>query len=753
MNSGKTRSVVFMMYGHDPMQQRWSLDYLSEGLMSLGINTMVVNSDNKDVERICGVADVVVVYKCFHPEVIGMMRRLKSRGVVVVFCCDDYLFQPGCKYTGGGLTLEPLDVADVLMSPSSFLLSKMPFDKPKILRRNVLDKVGMETLRQNYRRSKGVFSVGFTMLPSRSAEMEGFMNLILGELNAGIRVGEKLACNFFGKKRFGGHNKIDVRELGAFERGDWKRFYEKLVSLDLGVVANPMDEGNDYWHAKSELKFVESGAMGVPLVTVRVPPYTEFLKEGENGFFASTPREFADKILLIMRDEALSRKVSLNAYRNVVDDYDVTKNAAGFLEDLDNARKQLVDRVKPSVDLSEKVEEAKVEEVKVRCEGNGRIMKPSVDLRGQKICMVMGYTVSNPKFAEMGKFVSEVNMAYCFKHGYGFRLYTSGFAEDRHPSWSKILFVQDTLKSYPWVMWVDADAIVTNSEVGLEQFLDDKYMLIVGKQNWTDQVWNSINFGVFLIRNDPDVDGFFKRVWDDITRPGRTGWEQDGVRRVMEDEPFKSKIKVVCRRGFNSLVPHKSLGLADGFNHDTESWHKGDFIAHYGWRRDDTVEAMKVLLGKSIGGMPGPVVSRDKRTYIMTNLAEKDNQVVQHITHGSFLVQSVMIPNQCVLNGIEVVGATYSRVLTKNALFEINIDGKRVRDGHIICSEMVDNQCWSLRFDPIGIQGKSVMTVRITNKDSRPITFYQCSHEYLAKAKIGVKQSRPIAMILEGEES
>ena len=225
-------------------------------------------------------------------------------------------------------------------------------------------------------------------------------------------------------------------------------------------------------------------------------------------------------------------------------------------------------------------------------------MEPSIDLLGKNVCMVMGYTTSNPKFVEMGGLSVKVNEDYCHRHGYGFRLYTSGFAEDRHPSWSKILFVQDALKSYPWVMWVDADAIVTNSDVGLEQFLDDKYMMIVGKQNWTDQVWNSVNFGVFLIRNDPDVDEFFNMVWADTKDTEDNGWEQVGVRRVMEVEPFKSKIKVVCRREFNSLVYHECFGPVGDINHDTESWHKGDFIAHYGWRRDDIVEAMRATLAE-----------------------------------------------------------------------------------------------------------------------------------------------------------
>ena len=225
-------------------------------------------------------------------------------------------------------------------------------------------------------------------------------------------------------------------------------------------------------------------------------------------------------------------------------------------------------------------------------------MKTEVDVPGEGVCMVMAYTSQNPSFIEMARYSVGVNSEYCRKHRYGFRLYTSGFAMDRHPSWSKLLFVQDAIMDYPWVFWIDTDAIVTNPNIRLRRFIDDKYMLVVGKQNWFDPPWNSVNFGVFLMKNDPDVKTFCSRVWEDISRPGREGWEQDGVRMCIENEPFKSKVKTVCRREFNSVVAHYSLGITAGFNSETEAWHKGDFVAHYGWRRTDTLEAMKVTMAE-----------------------------------------------------------------------------------------------------------------------------------------------------------
>ena len=171
--------------------------------------------------------------------------------------------------------------------------------------------------------------------------MDAFGGEIVDALNAGVADGEKVEFHCFGSRSFGKHDRVAVTEHPFVPFDDWRGLYGRFKSFDLGVAVNPLDETDEFCKCKSELKFVETAAMGVPLITSRVPPYTEFLKEGENGFFASMPKEFADKVLMVMRDEAMSRKVSENAYRTVVEDYDVTKNALKFLEDLDEARKKV----------------------------------------------------------------------------------------------------------------------------------------------------------------------------------------------------------------------------------------------------------------------------------------------------------------------------------------------------------------------------------------------------------------------------
>lgn len=225
-------------------------------------------------------------------------------------------------------------------------------------------------------------------------------------------------------------------------------------------------------------------------------------------------------------------------------------------------------------------------------------MQPTFDFPGNDICIVMAHNMSNYNYVQMSKFAIEVNTNYCYRYGYGFRVYNEGFAIDRHPSWSKLLFVRDALETYQWVFWIDTDAIITNPTITLESFLDSNYMLILGKQNWDDPPWNSINFGVFFIQQDEYVDEFVERVWADIDRPGRVGWEQDGVCKVIKEHPFDQKVKIVPRRSFNSVVYHESLMLHKEFNHETEAWHKGDFVAHFGGKRPDMLQAMQEMLAE-----------------------------------------------------------------------------------------------------------------------------------------------------------
>jgi intein/homing endonuclease len=143
----------------------------------------------------------------------------------------------------------------------------------------------------------------------------------------------------------------------AFLQITWE---DEVVSVHPCMIT-PVDiqvEGEEYILAgfvshNSELKFVEAGAMGVPMVVSRVHPFTEIIKEGETGFFASTPEEFADKIMFVLRNRELARKVGSASRDHVRKEYDIRKHARKFMADvLDASRFSMQETVPATAQAS-----------------------------------------------------------------------------------------------------------------------------------------------------------------------------------------------------------------------------------------------------------------------------------------------------------------------------------------------------------------------------------------------------------------
>ena len=105
------------------------------------------------------------------------------------------------------------------------------------------------------------------------------------------------------------------------------------------------------------------------------------------------------------------------------------------------------------------------------------------------------------KFKEHMKFGIESKIKYCKKHGYDFIddddiYYEKG--QDRSIAWSKILVVKKYLPYYDYVVWMDADTLIMNDEIKLEDFI--KEHLTEREFLFTRDVSKKINTGVFFVK-------------------------------------------------------------------------------------------------------------------------------------------------------------------------------------------------------------------------------------------------------------
>ncbi|ORX76094.1 hypothetical protein K493DRAFT_319691 [Basidiobolus meristosporus CBS 931.73] len=136
------------------------------------------------------------------------------------------------------------------------------------------------------------------------------------------------------------------------------------------------------------------------------------------------------------------------------------------------------------------------------------------------------------------------------------------------PAWAKIKMIKDELAKdeHDWIFWMDTDALIANMDIRLEQFIDNRYPLIITKD------WFCLNAGVFLIKNDDWSRHFMDLVWSEL---GPNNHEQDWmitILRVHTELKENEKVKYLPQCSFNSYWMMKKL---------YEMYRPGDFMVHW----------------------------------------------------------------------------------------------------------------------------------------------------------------------------
>jgi glycosyltransferase involved in cell wall biosynthesis len=288
-----------------------------------------------------GEADVYVFYRCVTTPALEMMQRLK-RHRFVVYGIDDYLFQPNCRFHWK-IKADDYEaffkMANAVMASSQRLLDHVPVEN-KFLYRTTIDRESLGLLSKRTKQLGQPFTIGW--LAGNAHGMDEFVSRILSELNARLTAGERCVFHRFGKHLpVSQYAHVEVVDNPYIEVNEWRDRYRKFSSLGLDLSIYPLPEDEEFFHCKSELKFVEAGAMGIPLLASRMSQFKEFIREGENGFFASTPEEFADKIVLLIRNPQKATMVGLAAKEFVERECLSEVRTKQLLERLSNVREDI----------------------------------------------------------------------------------------------------------------------------------------------------------------------------------------------------------------------------------------------------------------------------------------------------------------------------------------------------------------------------------------------------------------------------
>ncbi|KAJ3688889.1 hypothetical protein LUZ61_018053 [Rhynchospora tenuis] len=137
--------------------------------------------------------------------------------------------------------------------------------------------------------------------------------------------------------------------------------------------------------------------------------------------------------------------------------------------------------------------------------------------------------------------------SYTKKMGYHFIDASCMIDRSRPPSWSKILAVKSSLQDHDWVFWNDADTLVTNPDIYLENIL----LALIGRSDFNStpdfiltEDYNGVNAGVFFFRKSEWSNRFLDTWWNQTSfvKFGSTkSGDNDALMYLIDNLPKEEK--------------------------------------------------------------------------------------------------------------------------------------------------------------------------------------------------------------------
>ena len=110
-----------------------------------------------------------------------------------------------------------------------------------------------------------------------------------------------------------------------------------LQEFDIGIMPMP---DNDWTVGKCAFKIIQYMAVGIPAVASPVGMNKEVIKDGVNGFFASTCQEWCEKLSTLIESGDLRKNMGKNGRSTIEERYSLKINAPKFLDILKKAFKE-----------------------------------------------------------------------------------------------------------------------------------------------------------------------------------------------------------------------------------------------------------------------------------------------------------------------------------------------------------------------------------------------------------------------------
>jgi hypothetical protein len=175
----------------------------------------------------------------------------------------------------------------------------------------------------------------------------------------------------------------------------------------------------------------------------------------------------------------------------------------------------------------------------------------------KKIIVTQFYT-SNVTY---GRYSEEINRKYCEEQGYIYHVEKDDdkiniALEGRSPTWYKPKLIAEVFETYnpDYVLFLDADAIVSDSTRRIEEFITEDFSILMTE----DYGPSLVNAGVILFKNNQFSKDFINKWWDiceEFPQYKRgLWWDQTCIGLLHERLTTPQEFKIIDNFDFNSRV-------------------------------------------------------------------------------------------------------------------------------------------------------------------------------------------------------
>lgn len=313
--------------------------HCAEELEIHGFKCSVTIQDNPFLSRYAGRFKIFIFHRVLYTlNVANLIKKIKKQKKEIVFGTDDLIFDP--KYlkhmdylnnihyfekklyengVGGEILNDPY--VKVCISTTSFLAEKLKEKNKKVF--IVPNKLSNKDLKiiGNILKNKKISNDNKIKIGYFSGTMSHNKDfaIITDVITRAMEKYENIELFLVGPLNV--ENKLNkfknrIVQLAYVPR---KKHFENVSKVDINLA--PLEVGNPFCEARSELKFFEAGILKIPTVVSATQTFKEAIGDGIDGFIAGTSEEWTEKLERLIKDKELRKKMGEKAREKALRKY------------------------------------------------------------------------------------------------------------------------------------------------------------------------------------------------------------------------------------------------------------------------------------------------------------------------------------------------------------------------------------------------------------------------------------------------